>query len=90
MTLYESARLECQAEGNPEPRYRWIHRRSLDGEEVVTIRSEDRFLPINNVTYEDQGEYICSASNVINGEEKTVNSESAIVVRVVGNRKLNH
>ena len=54
VTLYESTRLECHAEGNPAPRYQWLHRRSKDGEEEIVIRSEDRYLHITNVTYEHQ------------------------------------
>ena len=57
VTLYESTRLECQAEGNPAPRYQWLHRRPKDGEEEIVIRSEDRYLHITNVTYEHQVQY---------------------------------
>ncbi|XP_032791555.2 hemicentin-1 isoform X4 [Daphnia magna] len=83
VTLYESTRLECQAEGNPLPRYQWLHRRPKDGEEDIVIRSEDRYLHITNVTYEHQGEYICIATSTINGLERMVQSE-AITLRVVG------
>ena len=83
VTLYESTRLECQAEGNPAPRYQWLHRRPKDGEEDIVIRSEDRYLHITNVTYEHQGEYICIATSTINGLERMVQSE-AITLRVVG------
>lgn len=83
VTLYESTRLECQAEGNPLPRYQWLHRRPKDGEEDIVIRSEDRYLHITNVTYEHQGEYICIATSTINGMERMVQSE-AITLRVVG------
>ena len=83
VTLYESTRLECQAEGNPPPRYQWLHRRHKDGEEDIVIRSEDRYLHITNVTYEHQGEYICIATSTINGLERMVQSE-AITLRVVG------
>ncbi|XP_046443757.1 kin of IRRE-like protein 1 isoform X2 [Daphnia pulex] len=83
VTLYESTRLECQAEGNPQPRYQWLHRRPKDGEEDIVIRSEDRYLHITNVTYEHQGEYICIATSTINGLERMVQSE-AITLRVVG------
>jgi len=86
VTLYESTRLECQAEGNPLPRYQWLHRRPKDGEEDIVIRSEDRYLHITNVTYEHQGEYICIATSTINGLERMVQSE-AITLRVVGKEK---
>ena len=82
VTLYESTRLECQAEGNPSPRYQWLHRMK-DGLSEMVIRSEDRYLHITNVTYEHQGEYICIASSTINGQERMVQSE-AITLRVVG------
>jgi hypothetical protein len=85
VTLYESTRLECQAEGNPQPRYQWLHRRPKDGEEDIVIRSEDRYLHITNVTYEHQGEYICIATSTINGLERMVQSE-AITLRVVGKK----
>lgn len=82
VSLYESAQLECQAEGNPVPEYRWLFRRPKDSEEIF-IRSEERHLKMSNVTYENQGEYVCTATTVINGLERTVQSEP-INVRVVG------
>jgi hypothetical protein len=84
VSLYESARLECQADGNPSPRYQWIQRILQNGEEIITIKSQDRYTSVSNVTYEDQGDYICTITNVINGQERTVNSDP-VNVRVVGN-----
>jgi len=83
VSLYESAALECQAVGNPPPTYQWLHRTLHDGQESIAVTSHERFLHITNVTYEFQGEYVCIATNTINGQERAVQSD-AITVRVVG------
>ena len=37
-------------------------------------------LVLENITYEDQGEYVCEAVNIIGGEKRVVRSE---VVKVI-------
>jgi len=68
------------AEGNPPPRYQWLQK--LPTHEVL-VRGYSQYLNIENVTYEDQGEYVCKAVNVINGEQRSVQSDS-ISVEVIG------
>lgn len=46
-------------------------------------RGRESRLVIDNVTYDYQGEYECSATNYINGKERTVTSEP-ISLQVVG------
>ena len=47
------------------------------------IREYAQQLFIENVTYEDQGEYVCKAINVINGETRSVQSDP-ITLEVTG------
>jgi hypothetical protein len=82
VTLYESTRLECQAEGNPQPRYQWLTGCTGDPRTAKRILSSGR---ITNVTYEHQGEYICIAISTINGLERMIQSE-AITLRDVGKK----
>lgn len=46
-------------------------------------RGQASRLVIDNVTYDYQGEYECRATNVINGQERTVASEP-VSLQVVG------
>ena len=72
--------LTCEAEGNPAPRYSWLQ--MLPSQEVL-IRGDSRELVIENITYDYQGEFVCQATNEINGEQRTVQSEP-IKVEVTG------
>ena len=72
--------LTCDAEGNPPPRFQWLQK--LPSHEVL-VRGHTQQLYIENVAYEDQGEYVCKAINEINGETRSVQSES-ITVEVSG------
>ena len=72
--------LTCEAEGNPAPRYSWLQ--MLPTQEVL-IRGDSRELVIENITYDYQGEFVCQATNEINGEQRTVQSEP-IKVEVTG------
>ncbi len=64
--------LSCMAEGNPTPRYQWLQK--LPTNEVL-VRGYTQHLLIENVTYGDQGEYVCKAVNVINNEQRSVQSD---------------
>ena len=75
-----STTLSCIAEGNPVPRYQWLQK--LPTHEVL-IRGYSQYLTLTNVTYEHQGEYVCKAVNVINGEKRSVQSDP-IIVEVTG------
>ena len=78
--VHNRTTLSCLAEGNPPPRYQWLQK--LPTHEVL-VRGYSQYLNIENVTYEDQGEYVCKAVNVINGEQRSVQSDS-ISVEVIG------
>jgi len=64
--------LTCTAEGNPEPKYEWLQQLPSG---QVRKRSYSTNLVIEDVSYKDQGEYMCMASNLIGGERRQVQSE---------------
>jgi len=72
--------LTCTAEGNPAPKYQWIQTLSSTAERKRSYTAE---LVIEDVGYEDQGEYKCVAINVIGGERREEKSE-AVKVEVTG------
>lgn len=80
--LFTSATFECVAEGNPQPTYQWLQRLPTPSD-IIVERGRDARLHIPNVTYEYQGEYVCKVTNIIGGQERTVQSES-IALQVVG------
>ena len=63
--------LTCTAEGNPEPSYEWLQQ--LPSGEVQK-RSSRADLVIEDVGYDDQGGYICLASNRVGGGKREVQS----------------
>ncbi|XP_065561101.1 hemicentin-2-like isoform X2 [Artemia franciscana] len=77
-----SVRLECKADGNPFPNFKWIHK-AIRGAGDIIVRAEGRFFVLSNVSYEDQGEYICIASNTINGGDR-VGESQPVNIRVLG------
>ena len=72
-SLYNRTVLQCQADGNPAPTYQWLQKMTT-AEETVYVRGSDPMLVIHNVTYDFQGKYICKATNVISGTERTTQS----------------
>ena len=62
--------LSCLADANPQPHYQWVQRLN----DQVIIRGNARVLSLENIIFEDDGEYICYANNVIRGEEKITHS----------------
>ena len=54
--------LTCSAEGNPVVRYTWLQQLPSG---QVQKRSHTAYLAIEDVSYEDQGEYTCMADNSI-------------------------
>ncbi len=57
--------MTCRADGNPPPRYQWLQK--LPTHEII-LRGEGPQLIIDNVTYDQQGEYVCKAINEIRGQ----------------------
>ncbi|XP_068084854.1 synaptogenesis protein syg-1 [Anabrus simplex] len=80
--LFTSVTFICNAEGNPLPSYRWIQK-LLNSEDTIHIRGSESRLHIANVTYDYQGEYVCTASNIIGGMKRLVQSQP-ISLQVVG------
>ena len=64
---FSKLRFECTADGNPSPKYQWLH----EGE----VKSYSRYLEIERLSYSDQGEYICVATSLIRGERREVRGE---------------
>ncbi|KAG8201035.1 hypothetical protein JTE90_002711 [Oedothorax gibbosus] len=66
VAIYNSTVLVCEAEGNPPPKYSWLQR--VGGNPIAwQQRGKSASLHIHNVTYQFQGQYVCEATNVING-----------------------
>ena len=79
-SLFNSTSLECEAEANPAPSYRWLQSRA---HQPGTLRGAEGRLRLTNVTYEHRGHYVCLATNVINGQERTDRSDP-VHLKVVG------
>jgi uncharacterized protein YodC (DUF2158 family) len=65
---------ECEAEGNPEPEFEWLHRPNPQGDEVY-LRARSSNMIVSNSSYEHQGQYACRAFNRIKGEVRSAQSE---------------
>ena len=72
--------LTCNGTANPSPHFQWLQK--LPTQEVL-IRGNDRSLKISDISYKHQGEFVCKATNMINGEKRDVQSEP-IVIQVQG------
>ncbi|XP_037087686.1 uncharacterized protein LOC119108205 [Pollicipes pollicipes] len=80
--LYNTTELACEAEGSPPPSYQWLQRLP-DADGTVFIRGTSQLLRIHNITYANQGQYVCVAKNVINGNERRVQGDT-VEVEVIG------
>ncbi len=71
----ENARLECFADGEPEPEFEWLQRaeETAAGGRVkktgaeITWRGGGSVIDLDNVTYDSEGIWVCAASNTIKG-----------------------
>ena len=61
----ESASIECLAEGNPQPQYKWTNAAGL----VITT---DKLLSLGNVDDSDGGNYTCTATNTLDSDSFTI------------------
>ncbi|KAK2583935.1 hypothetical protein KPH14_001196 [Odynerus spinipes] len=76
---------ECpEFEGNPTPRYEWLHLRGGKIENQTHSKDSGRHLRLVNVTWSDQGDYRCVAFNTINGTRRETPSEVRYVLHVTG------
>lgn len=82
-SLYSQAVFNCEAESHPLPSYQWLQRASPSSGPEAVVRASESRLVLRNVTYEHQGEYVCKVTNLINGRERTVQSEP-VSLQVVG------
>lgn len=80
-TLHNHTLLECTAEANPPPRYKWIQ--TIPDTQEEKIRGHNGTLLLEDVMYEHQGEYVCVASSFLHGQEVEDRSQP-IIVEVVG------
>ncbi|CAH2048771.1 unnamed protein product, partial [Iphiclides podalirius] len=85
--LFSQVTLECKAEGNPPPSYQWYHR---PGSGSINNLLEDGYLisstpqlQLYNVSYNQHGQYVCVAKNLIGLEERSHQSE-AVALNVLG------
>ncbi|KAL6443029.1 hypothetical protein ACFW04_002786 [Cataglyphis niger] len=79
--LYSGASFECHADAMPPAEYRWAQI-FTDGRMPLECGTGQRLI-LTNVTYEQQGQYICLASNKINGNIREVKSDP-VSLQVVG------
>ncbi|TRY76871.1 hypothetical protein TCAL_03833 [Tigriopus californicus] len=78
-----STKFECMADGNPKPQFEWLQKVSSNGNEQVYARAKSAIIDFRNVSYEQQGEWACAATNLIKDKERRVQSNS-IQVSVTG------
>ncbi|CAK1580517.1 unnamed protein product [Parnassius mnemosyne] len=85
--LFSQVTLECKAEGNPAPTYQWYH---SPGSATINNLLEDGYLisstpqlQLYNVSYNQHGQYVCIAKNLIGLEERSHQSEP-ITLNVLG------
>ncbi|XP_012343725.1 neural cell adhesion molecule 1-like isoform X2 [Apis florea] len=79
--LFSGASFECNADAMPPAEYRWAQI-FTDGRMPLECGTGQRLI-LTNVTYEQQGQYICLASNKINGNVREVKSDP-VSLQVVG------
>ena len=83
VTQNQTATFYCSADGNPKPSVSWS---KTSGTGTVSMDGQDNKLLIKSAGYNDTGNYVCTASNVL-GEVKKV-----VKLFVEGNmfREINH
>ena len=61
----ESASIECLAEGNPQPQYKWTNAAGV-------VKTTDNRLRLGNVDDSDGGNYTCTATNTLGSDSFTI------------------
>ncbi|XP_062610517.1 uncharacterized protein LOC134272285 [Saccostrea cucullata] len=78
----ESLNLTCSSDGNPVPRFEWKFNSSdILIDDRHTLTRDNRTLRLMNVNLDNNGIYICVASNLIDGEITKVSSHLTLNVR---------
>jgi len=75
--------LSCHAQAHPAPGYRWLQRR---GERLV-VRGNSRILRLSHLGFEDSGQFVCAAHNIVRGEERITQAEP-VTLRITGPPRL--
>ena len=70
--LGSSTVLRCEADGSPCPSIQWLHTTMAGGVQVVSNQPD---LQMEAVDYSHAGDYICRATNHIDGVQHTAESE---------------
>ena len=65
VTENQTATFYCSGSGNPEPMVSWMKVRGSLAEERTKINENSGSLEIRGTTYNDSGQYICTAVSVL-------------------------
>ncbi len=69
VTEHQTATFYCSADGNPKPSVSWS---KISGVRPVNTSSQHNKLEIMNAAYNDSGNYVCTASNILGEVQKEV------------------
>ena len=69
VTQNQTATFYCSADGNPKPSVSWS---KISGTGLVNTDSQDNKLLIKGAGYNDTGNYVCTAKNVLGQAKKVV------------------
>ena len=70
--LEERTVLRCEAEGNPRPEVQWLHSTEAGGVQVVSSQAR---LDLLSTDYSQAGHYVCRATNTLDGELLSAQSD---------------
>ena len=69
VTQNQTATFYCSADGNPKPSVSWS---KISGKGLVNKDGQDNKLQIKSAGYNDTGNYVCTATNVLGQGKKVV------------------
>eukprot|EP00095_Tigriopus_kingsejongensis_P010153 maker-scaffold575_size133042-snap-gene-0.26 protein:Tk10153 transcript:maker-scaffold575_size133042-snap-gene-0.26-mRNA-1 annotation:"hypothetical protein DAPPUDRAFT_54063" len=70
------SKFQCLADGNPKPKFEWLQKVTIGGEERVYSRAKSATIGFANITYEQGGQWACTAANRIKDEDRKLQSNS--------------
>ncbi|XP_022801199.1 uncharacterized protein LOC111338912 isoform X2 [Stylophora pistillata] len=65
----QSAKFYCSVDGNPKPKVSWSR---INGARLANSDSSNYLLHISKATFNDSGNYVCTAKNILGQVEKAV------------------
>ena len=65
----QSAKFYCSADGNPKPKVSWSR---INGAGLPNLDSPNYMLYISKATFNDSGNYVCTAKNILGQVKKDV------------------